>query len=305
MTNDNQQMTTNKLTHYAWLSLATAVATISLKVAAYWLTGSVGLLSDALESGVNLVTAVSTIIFLNIARQPPDEEHAYGHTKAEYLSSGGTGLLILGAAVAIVYSAVQRWLNPAPLEQLSWGLLISAVAAVVNFAVARVLLRAGRAHRSASLVGEGHHLMSDVWTSVGVLVGVALVWLTGWPWLDSLVALLAAAQISWAGLALVREAGQGLMDAALPAEELAQAVAVLERYTAEHGIYYHALRTRQAGANRFLSVHLQMPGAWSVQRGHTVAEEIETELRTAVPALSVFTHMEPLEDPRSWADMEL
>jgi cation diffusion facilitator family transporter len=214
-------------------------------------------------------------------------------------------LLILIAAGLIVYSAVERWLNPAPLEQLNVGLAISAVAAGINWAVARVLIRAGKTHRSASLAGEGQHLMTDVWTSVGVVAGVGLVWLTGLPWLDSLVALLAAGQIGWSGFRLVREAGLGLMDTALPAAELAEIVAVLEKYTAAKGIRYHALRTRQAGAHRFVSVHLQMPGAWTVQEGHTLAEQIEADMRAAVPAISVFTHMEPLEDPRSWADIEL
>ena len=295
----------SNLTRYAWLSVAAAVTTISLKVTAYWLTGSVGLLSDALESGVNLVTAVATLFFLHLARRPPDADHTYGHTKAEYLSSGSTGLLILVAAGLIVYSAVNRWLNPHPLEQLNLGLGISAVAAGVNWAVASVLLRAGHAHRSASLRAEGQHLLTDVWTSLGVLVGVGLVWLTGQAWLDSGVAILVAGQIGWAGGRLVRESALGLMDTALPANELAQIEAILEQYTAEQGIRYHALRTRQAGAYRFVSVHLQMPGAWTVQEGHTLAERIEADLRAAVPAISVFTHMEPLEDPRSWADIEL
>lgn len=294
-----------KLTQYAWLSFAAALITITLKVTAYWLTDSVGLLSDALESGVNLVTAVSAIIFLGIAALPPDEEHTFGHTKAEYISTAITGIFILAAAVAIVYSTIERWLNPQPLQQLSLGLLISFMAALVNGGVAQVLLRVGRGQRSVGLVAEGQHLMTDVWTSVGVLGGIGLVWLTGQPWLDGVVALLIAGQIGWAGIKLVREAGQGVLDTALPPAELAQITTILDRRTAADGLQYHALRTRQAGAHRFVSYHLQIPGAWSVQDGHTLAEEIEAELQAAVPAISTFTHLEPLEDPRSWADIDL
>lgn len=293
------------LTKYAWLSLVAAVATIGLKSGAYWLTGSLGLLADALESGVNLLTAMGTLLTLIVAARPPDRQHAYGHSKAEYFSSGLNGLLILLAAGAITYSTLERWLNPRPVEQLQLGLMVSLIAAALNFFVARILTQAGQAHNSVSLTAEGRHLMTDVWTSIGVLVGVGLVWLTAWPWLDGLVALAVAIQIGWSGSLLLREAVQGLMDQALPHEVVHEIVYILDRFSEQAGVQYHALRTRRAGAQRFVSVHVQVPGSWSIQDGHDLLEEIEAELRTAVPDLSVFTHLEPLEDPRSWHDIEL
>ncbi len=293
------------LTKYAGLSLVAALATIALKSGAYWLTGSLGLLADALESGVNLLTALGTLLTLIVAARPPDREHAYGHSKAEYFSCGLNGTLILIAAVAITYSTIERWLNPQPIEQLQLGLAVSVVAAVLNLFVARILIKTGREHESVSLLAEGQHLMTDVWTSVGVLIGVGLVWITGRPWLDGVVALLVAAQIAWSGAGLLRDAIQGLMDKSLPHDEVHEIIYILDRFSEQEGVQYHALRTRQAGARRFVSVHVQVPGSWSVQDGHDLVEDIEAELRTAVPHLSVFTHLEPLEDPRSWHDIEL
>lgn len=293
------------LTKYAWLSVAAAVVTIGLKGVAYGLTGSVGLLADALESGVNLLTAVAALVTLIVAAMPPDAEHAYGHSKAEYFSCGFNGALIFLAAVGIGYAAVERWLNPQPLEALSVGLIISVVAAVVNLSVSQILMRAGRTHHSVSLTAEGQHLMTDVWTSVGVLMGVALVWVTGRPWLDVLVALAVAVQVGWSGIRLMKESVHGLMDHGLPEKELDEIVGILEHYREMEGVDYHALRTRRAGAQRFVSVHVQVPGEWSVQAGHDLMEEIEADMRMVVPQLSAFTHLEPLEDPRSWHDIEL
>ena len=295
----------HQLTRFAWLSIATAVLTIGLKAAAYWLTGSVGLLSDALESGVNLLTAVFALIILTIAAQPPDEEHEYGHTKAEYFAGGIEGSLILVAALAIGYTAVQRLLQPQPLEQIGLGLVISVLAGIFNGLTALVLLRVGRQHNSLTLTANARHLLTDVWTSVGVIVGVLAVGVTGWQWLDPLLALLVALHIIRTGVLLVQTAVNGLMDSSLPAEEVTQVQAVLEKYSASNEMQYHALRTRQSGAHRFISVHVQVPGAWSVQKGHTLLEAIERDLRQAVAPVSVFTHLEPVDDPVSWDDIAL
>jgi cation diffusion facilitator family transporter len=292
------------LQRYAWLSIATAVCTIGLKMGAYWLTGSVGLLSDALESLVNLVTAVFALMILTIAARPPDSEHEYGHTKAEYFSSGFEGALILFAALMIILSAGQRLLNPQPLEQVGFGLAVSTVAAVLNGLTGWLLIRAGQQHNSITLTANGRHLMTDVWTTVGVLIGVALVALTDWLWLDPVIAILVAVQIMVTGVKLLRQSVGGLMDEALPAEEVGQITAVLESYASD-GVQYHALRTRRSGAQRFISVHVQVPGAWSVQKGHDLAEQMEADLRQTISPLSVFIHMEPKEDPASWNDVQL
>lgn len=292
------------LQRFAWLSIATACVTIGLKAGAYWLTGSVGLLSDALESGVNLVTALFALIVLGVAAQPPDEEHAFGHSKVEYFSGGLEGGLILVAAMTIGISAVQRLLRPVPLEQLGIGLAISVVAALLNLVTARILLRAGEEYRSLPLVAEARHLMTDVWTTAGVVVGVAAVALTGWSALDSIIALVVAGQIVYTGIKLMRESALGLMDTALPPVEQQILIDILDKRQ-EDGVYYHALRTRQSGAQRFVSVHVQVPGAWSVQEGHALLEEVEAEIREALRPVSILTHLEPLEDPASWQDIPL
>lgn len=294
----------HQLTRFAWLSIATAVLTIGLKAAAYWLTGSVGLLSDALESGVNLVTAVFALIILTIAALPPDEEHEYGHSKAEYFAGGIEGSLILFAALAIGYTAVQRLLQPQPLEQVGIGLFVSVLAALGNGLTAFVLLRVGRQHNSLTLTANASHLLTDVWTSLGVIVGVSAVALTGWQWLDPVLALLVALHIVRTGVLLVKTAVNGLMDRSLPAAEVTKVRAVLDSYCSEE-VQYHALRTRESGAYRFVSVHVQVPGEWSVQRGHTLLEAIERDVRQAVAPVSVFTHLEPVEDPVSWEDIAL
>ena len=293
-----------ELTRYAWLSVATAVGVIVLKVAAYLLTGSMGFLSDALESGANIIAAIITLVALLVAARPPDKEHAYGHSKAEYLSSGAEGALILLAAGFIAWQAILRLLNPEPLAQVGLGILVSAVAAVANFSVARILLKAGREHRSDALTADAHHLLTDVWTSIGVIVGVALVSLTGWLWLDPVVALIVAIQILLTGYKLVRNAANGLMDAGLPDEEVARIKVILEGF-GEEGVRYHALRTRSSGAQRFVSMHIQVPGDWSVQRGHELLEEIEREIRNELSPVNVITHIEPVEDPASWKDAPL
>lgn len=292
------------LARFAWLSIATALATMGLKATAYVLTGSVGLLSDALESGVNLIAAIIALISLSVAAQPPDAEHAYGHSKAEYLSSGFEGGLIMLAAVTIIVSAGERLIHPKPLQQIDVGMGVAVLASALNFAVARVLLQAAREHESATLEANAHHLLSDVWTSAGVLLGVGAVAVTGWQVLDPIVAIVVALQIALTGIRLTRSSLSGLMDTALPDEEEAAITAILDRYQAS-GVHYHALRTRRAGARRFVSVHIQAPGKWSIQKGHTLLEEIEGEIRAALPRVAVFTHLEPLEDPASWDDVEL
>jgi len=292
------------LARYAWLSIAAAIATIALKAAAYLLTGSVGLLSDALESLVNLAGALMALAMLSLAARPPDANHAYGHGKAEYFSSGVEGGLILIAAISIGVAAVDRLLHPRPLEQVGLGLAVSVVASVINLGVSLVLTRAARQYDSITLKANAHHLMTDVWTSAGVLVGVGAVVVTGWLWLDPLVALAVAANIVWTGIRIVHDSVQGLMDVALPRHEQETIEAVLGRYVTDE-VQYHALRTRQAGPRRFVSVHVLVPGAWSVAQGHELVERIEADLRAALPMMSVLTHVEPLEDPAAHDDLEL
>lgn len=290
---------------FALLTIAAALATIGLKTGAYWLTGSVGLLSDAAESVVNLVAGVAALLAIIVAERDPDEEHAYGHTKAEYFSSGLEGVLILVAAGVIVWTAVGRLLHPEPIDQVGWGLAVSTAASVLNGGVAWWLFRAAKTYRSITLRANARHLMTDVWTSIGVIVAVGLVAVTGWMRLDPVIAMIVAANIAWAGSALVRQSAHGLLDTAVPGDELAVIEDTLARYRRDRGIQTHALRTREAGARRFMSVHVLVPGSWSVRDGHTLLEEIERDLRAAVPGLTVMTHLEPLEDDISWEDQHL
>lgn len=292
------------LRRYAWLSIAAALTTLVLKGAAWWLTDSVGLLSDAMESLVNLAAAIVTLVMLALAARPPDDEHHFGYSKAEYFASGFEGTLILVAAAAIAWAAVERLIAPRPLSSVGAGVLISVVASAVNLAVAVVLRRAGRAHRSIALEADAKHLMTDVWTTAGVIVAIVLVATTGWQRLDPLVALAVAANILWAGVTLVRRSFLGLLDPALPADERRTIEAALDAYHQE-GVRYHALRTREAAGRSFVSVHILVPGDWSVQRGHDVLERIEADIRARVPSASVFTHLEPREDPASFQDLGL
>jgi len=297
-------MTRSKLTRYAWLSVAAAVTTIGLKGGAWWLTGSVGLLSDALESFVNLGAALLALWLLAVAARPPDEEHQYGHGKAEYFASGAEGAMILAAAAAIATAALPRLIEPHSLVHIGWGLAISAVAALVNLVVARVLIRVGRREHSIALEADGQHLMTDVWTSVGVITAVALVAATGWLILDPLIALAVAAWIGRTGVGLLVRSVHGLMDRALAPGETEQVRNILDRL-APQGIAWHALRTRQTGHRRMISFHLLVPGAWSVERGHALLEEVEADIRAAVPHATVFGHLEPIEHPDSYEDIEL
>ncbi len=292
------------LKRYAWLSIAAALATILLKGAAWWLTGSVGLLSDALESFVNLAGALMALAMLSVAATPEDDRHPHGHGKAEYFSSAFEGLLIFLAALSIGYAAVQRLMNPAPLEDVAVGLAVSVVASIINLATARTLMAVGKKHNSITLEADAHHLLTDVWTSAGVILGVGLVWLTGWLWLDPVIALVVALNILWTGWQLLNRSAEGLMDVSLPEEQIRAIEAVLAGYRAQ-GLDFHALRTRQAGSRGFVSLHVLVPGAWTVQLGHDWSERIEGDIRVAVPGTHVTTHLEPLEDPLSHSDAGL
>lgn len=292
------------LTAYAWLSICVAIATIALKTFAWRLTGSVGLLSDALESLVNLAAAIVALLMIQIAARPPDEDHAYGYSKAEYFASGLEGGLIFLAAAAIAVAAVQRLLAPMPLEAIGIGLAVSVFASLLNLVVGRMLIRAGRRYQSIALEADGHHLMTDVWTSAGVVIGVLLVTATGWLWLDPVIAIAVAINILWTGYRLLARSARGLLDQALSPADRGVIAAALARYEAQ-GIRFHALRTRQAAGRSFVSVHVLVPGAWTVQRGHELLEEIERDLRQTIAGATVFTHLEPIEDPASFEDREL
>lgn len=289
------------LRKYAWLSIAAALVTITLKTGAWWITGSVGLLSDAAESVVNLVAAVIALVALTVAARPPDAEHHYGHGKAEYFSAAIEGLMIFVAAAVILVTAVQRLLDPVELESLGIGLAISLVATAINGAVGMLLIRVGRAHRSATLTADGKHLMTDVWTSAGVVVGVLLVGITGWLQLDAIVAIAVALNILWTGTRLVQSSVSALLDGALSPEDQAVVVAVLDRHRSED-VDFHGLQTRESGRHRFVSLHVLVPGAWTVQQAHDMLETVEGDIKAALEGVEVTTHVEPREDERSYDD---
>ena len=289
------------LTRFAWLSIGAALLTIALKTFAWRITGSVGLLSDAAESLVNLVAAIVALVALTVAIRPPDQNHHFGHSKAEYFSAATEGLMIFVAAAVILFSAVQRFLNPEPLENVGVGLAVSVAASLVNGGVAIVLLRAGARYRSITLVADGKHLMTDVWTSVGVVVGVLLVALTGWERLDPVVAFAVGLNILVTGSRLVRSASAGLMDVSLPKEDNELIRAVLGRFTSAE-VSWHRLLTREAGNRRFMQFDLLVPGEWTVQRGHDLVEDITDALVAEFPDIDVICHIEPVEDPRSYED---
>ena len=263
---------------------------------AWQLTGSVGLLSDAAESVVNLVAAIVAMLALRVAVKPADEEHAYGHAKAEYFAAGVEGSLIVIAALTIAATAVPRLVDPQPIEQPGIGIAVSTAASLINLGVGYLLLTTGRRERSIVLEADGKHLITDVWTSAGVIAGVIAVAVTGWDRLDPIIALIVAANIVVTGSGLVRRSVGGLMDRGLDAPDLAAIAGALEPFERD-GVSFHALRTRQAGSRAFVSMHVLVPGAWTVQRGHDVVEDVEASLRAALPQVTVFTHLEPAEDP--------
>ena len=289
------------LAKFAWMSIIVSVIVFGMKMAAWWATGSVGLLSDALESTVNIVAAVVALFALRTAMKPADAVHHFGRGKAEYFSASIEGFMILLAALIIVYTAIERIITPRELEQIGWGLTISTVAAMINGGAALILLRAGKQHRSPVLVADGKHLLTDVWTSVGVIVGVGLVVITGINRLDGVVALAVGLNIIVTGVNLLRSSTAGLMDKALSDEDHLKIVDVLTKYESET-VKFHALQTREAGRQRFISMHVLVPGAWTIQKGHDLSEELEADIIALLPNTLVTTHVEPLEDERSWAD---
>jgi cation diffusion facilitator family transporter len=283
------------------LSVAAALATIALKTWAWRLTGSVGLLSDAMESGVNLVAALGAFWALTLAAKPADRSHPYGHFKAEYFSSGLESVLIVVAALAIIHAAIGHLLQPQPLEQLGIGLVLSLLATALNGLVAWLLLKASRRFHSITLRADAQHLLSDVWTSLGVVVGIGLVKVTGWTILDPLIAIAVAINIVATGWKLFQETASGLLDRSLPEEEQQRLEQLLAgRQTDE--IRFHALRTRVAGSRRFVSLHVLVPGRWSVRQGHDLCEQLEQEIAAMLTRTDVVTHLEPIEDPTSWND---
>ena len=294
-----------KLERYAWISVAAAIATIGLKTLAWWLTGSVGLLSDALESLVNLAAALLALSMLRLAASPPDDDHPYGFSKAEYFSAGIEGALIVLASAGIVWTAIPRLLAPRALDMPLAGLALTIVASAINFAVAMTLLRAGREHESITLEADGRHLLTDVWTSAGVIAGVALVFVTGWLRLDPLIAMAVAVHILWTGFGLVRRSVRGLLDPAISAEDQKELTKLFHEYSRRYGVSFHALRTRQAGVRRFVSFHMLVPDEWSVAHAHRLSEEIESRMRAMVPNLGILVHIEPISDPASYDDQEL
>ena len=273
-----------------------------MKSVAYLLTGSVSLLSDAVESIVNLMGALMALGMLTIAARPADNGHTFGHSKAEYFASLVEGLLILGAAAAISYTAIDRFIHPRPLEQMGFGLIVSTGASVVNFVVARVLMKAGKKYNSITLEADSQHLMTDVWTSVGVIGGLVVVSLTNWLLLDPLMALIVAVNIVWTGINLVRRSVDGLMDVALPETEQKIIEAVMEKYRAK-SVEFHALRTRQAASRRFISVHVLVPGHWTVHDAHHIAEDFEGDIRAGIGDAVISTHLEPIDDEISMHDI--
>lgn len=290
------------LTRYAWLSIAAAVLTITLKSGAYLLTGSVGLLSDAIESGVNLVAALMALAMLTVAARPEDDNHTYGHSKAEYFASVVEGILILVAAGSIIWTAAGRLLHPQELEQVGLGLAVSVGASLINLGVAQVLLRAGKRHNSITLEADSHHLMTDVWTSVGVVSAIGVVGLTGWLILDPIIAIAVGLNIVWTAYQLIRRSVEGLMDGALPSEDQQKIEEVIAQYR-RRGVDFHALRTRQSAARRFVSVHMLVPGAWTVHDAHHLAEDFEGDIRKVLSDTIVHTHLEPIDDQISMDDI--
>lgn len=283
----------------ALLSVGAAIVTLLLKFGAYFLTGSVGLLSDAIESFVNLAAALIAFTAITVAGRPPDNNHTYGHDKAEYFSSGAEGTLILVAAGVIIYSAVQRLLNPAPLENLGIGVAVALVASAINFGVSRIMLRVARQEDSIALEADAKHLMTDVWTSVGVVAGIIVVGVTGWQMLDPLIAIAVGINIIWMGVQLLRRSTAGLMDATLPAAEVEVIQEAIDR-VAGSDTPYHALRTRKSGSRRFIDFHLLLPGRTTVQTSHDLVSRIEAAIERELPNTFVTIHVEPREDASSW-----
>jgi cation diffusion facilitator family transporter len=292
------------LTRYAWLSIAAAVVTIGLKTTAWYMTGSVGLLADAAESLVNLFAAIMALVALTVSMKPADKNHHFGHSKAEYFSAAIEGLMIFIAAAFILISSINRFFNPEELQNVGVGLVVSAIAAVVNGVVGVVLIRVGNRHRSITLTADGKHLMTDVWTSAGVIIGVLLVALTGWTQLDAIVAFAVGVNILVTGWKLITQSTAGFMDVSLPKADNKRIRAILDEFRSDE-IQFHAIRTREAGRRRFMTVHVLVPGTWTIQQGHALTENINDAVQAEYPELHIICHVEPIEDPRSYEDIEL
>jgi len=291
--NTGQRSRGDEARRYMRLSIFAALATISLKLVAWWVSGSVGLLSDALESFVNLAGAMFALLMIQIANEPPDASHPFGHSKAEYFSSGFEGTMIFVAAVAILWSAAPRILHPQPLEALGMGLWFSAASTALNLGVSLTLSRASRRLRSVALEADARHLMADVWTSVGVIMALIAVTLTGWTWLDPLIAVAVAIHILFEGWRLMRGAADGLMDQALPVADVANIESLLDEY-AVRGVHYAGLKTRMAGSQRFVHLNVLVPGDWRVDQSHELLDEIEARVSAVLGEAQVTTHLEPL-----------
>lgn len=278
-------------------SVGVALITIALKTGAWWITGSVGLLSDAMESLVNLASAVFGLVMVTVAALPADEEHPYGHHKAEYFSSGFEGILIIAAALGIIWAAGQRLLAPQPLEQVGWGLALSVLSSALNGLLAWVMLRTSRTHRSIALEADARHLFTDVWTSAGVVAGIALVQLTGWLWLDPVVAMGVAANILKEGFHLIWRSSQGLMDEAVEPEVQTTIEQTLQGFALRHDqreiIRFDHVSTRRAGQRRFVDLHMHMPAGWTLGRAAAVRASVEQALMSAVPGLRATIQLLP------------
>ncbi len=286
---------------YLWISIVASIATILLKGGAYFVTASVGLLSDAIESFINLAAGVSAFALLTIALRPPDRGHPFGHNKAEYFSSIIEGTLIFLAAVAICVTSIERLINPHPPHDLGTGLLISVAASVINLFTAMILMKAGKRYNSITLEADARHLLTDVWTTGGVLAGLLVVNLTGWIILDPIIAIFVAVNIIFTGIGLIRRSVSGLMDEALPADEIDLLRKILDSHK-RYGVVYHSLYTRKAASKRFVSLHLVMPGEWQISKGHELTKLIESEISRVFPETDVFIHIEPMGDPAAFDD---
>lgn len=285
-------VSTRFLMKFILISIVAAVLTVAIKGTAALMTGSVGLLSDALESTVNLVAAFVALWALAVSGKPADHNHDFGHGKAEYMSSLVEGALIFVAAASIIITAIRRFVVPEPVEEIGWGLVLASLTTVINLVVGLVLIRKGRQYRSITLEADGKHLMTDVWTTIGVIAGIVLLFLTGWQWIDPLIALLVGINILWTGGKLIRRSVVGLLDAALPDEEVAIIHEALHSITGTHVDVTQVL-TRESGRQRFVQTTVVVPGDWSVARSHQLADEIEQVIEKALPGTTTVVHIEP------------
>lgn len=290
------------LTKFAWLSIFAAIATIALKTGAWATTGSVGLLSDAAESGVNLVAAIVALMALKVAARPATERFMYGRAKAEYFSAAVEGAMIFVAAAIILVVSVERFVKPQPIENVGIGLLVAILASVLNGVVAYILIKQGKKHNSITLRADGHHLLTDVWTSVGVVLGVTLVWLTNWERLDAIVAFAVSVNIIITGIKLMSESVSGLLDKTLEPADNEKLAAILRAHSSQQ-VTFHGLQTREAGQAMFMNVHVQVPDEWTVAQAHEFSHQVEDAILEQFPSMESIIHIEPISDPASYEDI--